>query len=497
MSEERPQLDEQMRALVAGCPVAMLVASPEGRALYGNPAALRLLGYRLDELKARTMLDIVAPDDIDARPLDDRRLEGGVPAENERPLLRADGSHVWVKTTTQRMPNGHLLFWLRDLSEQRRLEAQLGEAQKFETVGLLAAGLAHDLNNLLTVVSGHAELLRIGPDEAITQRSAECIALAAERAAELTRKVLAFGRKQILRPRTISLNDIVQKNLELMRSMAGERIEVHVDLAADLDFIEADPLQVEQALWNLVTNGCQAMERGGRLTVRTANVELDETARDGLSRPRPDPRFVALSVEDTGSGMHEHTLRRMFDPFFTTKQAGSGLGLSVVQGVVAQSGGLVRVRSSPGAGSRFEMCFPRSDPPPPSQSQAPTVHKAPLVGTLLVVENDLLVRTWLTQALERRGLTVRAARDGEEALALAHALPTMPLAVVTDVNMPRLDGPDLVRRLRRTWPLVPALFITGYAEDAVLRALPAGSDLLTKPFTAAALLERLERLCGA
>jgi two-component system cell cycle sensor histidine kinase/response regulator CckA len=491
--------EAELRALVRACPTAMVVVSEAGTILLTNPAAHFLLGYSSSErFTGRALIELMAPEDVDSRPLDAGRLVGGRPVENERALLRADGSRVWVKSTTQRLPDGRILLWLRDLTEQHLLETQLRESQKLETSGLLAAGLAHDLNNLLTVITGHAELLCLPSRDEATQRSASCIATAAERAAELTRKLLAFGRKQVLHPRPIQLNELVQKNLELIRSMAGERIEVYIDSAPELDLVEVDPTQMEQALWNLVSNACQAMEGGGRLTVRTANVELDAHARDSLARPRPDPRFVALSIEDTGAGMREETVRRVFDPFFTTKQSGSGLGLSVVHGVVGQSGGLVRVRSKLGHGSCFELCLPRCEPrhvSVPAASRLPSVQLNS--GTLLLVEDQSPLRGWLSQALQRRGFSVHALGDPEEALAYVERASEPPLAIISDVNMPRMTGPELITRLRKHWPVVPVVFITGYAEEDVFRSLPAGCELLMKPFTAAALVERLTALCGS
>jgi two-component system cell cycle sensor histidine kinase/response regulator CckA len=477
----------------------MLVSAPSGQVVFCNAAARALLGYdETADLLGTPLMSYVAPEDLDERPLDASRLTTGTPVENERLMLRGDGSRVWVKTITQRMPDGHLLFWLHDLTERYRLENQLREVQKLETAGLLAAGLAHDLNNLLMVVTGHTELLRLEHQDESTLRSVDCIATATDRAAELTRKLLAFGRKQVMRPRVVDLNELVLKNRELIRSMAGERVELSIELKPGLDPVELDPTHLEQALWNLVSNACQAMQGGGRLTIRTANVELDAQAREALSRPRPDPRFVAIAVEDTGPGIREDTLRRVFDPFFTTKKTGSGLGLSVVHGVVGQSGGLVRVRNGAGGGACFELCFPRSDARVTAQEAPPVVvqPEKPVTGTVVLVEDEPQVRAWLEQALARRGFDVHAASDGEHALALLAQLREAPLAIVTDVSMPRLSGPELVERMRRYWPLVPVVFITGYAREDAFRSLPPGCELLIKPFTLAALVARLEAVCA-
>lgn len=484
-----------IRALVEGAPTAMLVCSPQGRPLYANRHALDLLGYaHMQELAALSITQLIAPDDLDARPLDDRRIDDARKATNERPLLRSDGSHVWVATTTQRTPDGHLLFWLQDLSEQQRLERELRQSQKLESVGLLAAGLAHDLNNLLTVVTGHAELIELGFGGDTTRASAAQIGEAARRAATLTTKLLAFGRRQVLNPRPVDLNALVMRARPLLESLAGPRTELVLQLADDVHTVEVDPSHVEQALWNLVTNGCQALDGTGRLTIRTSNVVLDDHALASLGRPRPDGRFVALSVSDNGRGMSESTVHRVFDPFFTTKQAGSGLGLSVVHGVVTQCGGTVRVRSKPGQGSCFEMCFPRSEHAVAEQREPAATESWTATGTVLVVEDMEHVRLWLQQALSRRGFKVQTACDGEMALGVTASWDSPPSALVTDVNMPRMTGPELAVRLRQRWPTLPIVFMTGYAEEAALRALPAGSELLLKPFTAEQLLSALRHL---
>jgi signal transduction histidine kinase/CheY-like chemotaxis protein len=407
-------------------------------------------------------------------------------------MVRFDQSRVWVKTLTQRRDDGTLLFWLEDLSDRHRLIEEVREAQRVETVGLVAAGLAHDLNNLLAVVVGHADLLRARHADERSQRALAAILEAGQRATQLTRKLLAFGRKQQLEPTLTSLNSLIRKNLDLLTSLIGEHIAMVIDLADDLHLVEIDIVQVEQVLWNLATNACQVMENGGRLRISTRNVELDGSSLNALLRPRADPHFAMISVEDSGPGMPEHVVRRVFDPFFTTREFGTGLGLSVVQGVVAQSGGLVRVRSKVGVGSTFEVLLPKayqasktSRPPQTLVTAAPSV---------LIAEHDEPARVWLTQALERRGYHVLAAPDGATALNIALEQAQAPLAVVADVKLPALSAHDLIERVRSIWPNTPAVLLSDEATDAT--RLPACA-VLRKPVAATALVACLEELIEA
>lgn len=346
-------------AFVEGAPDAMVVTSPDGIIQYANPAAEALVDCERGALVGRSMMDLVDQQDLARRPVNRARVDAGETAYNQRRLLRRDHEGVWVETATRKLPDGRLQFWLRDLSARQKLEVELRAAQKLEATGLLAAGLAHDLNNLLTVIAGNARLLaRRGGDSTET----DTIALATERASVLTRKLLTFARVEGVRVARVDLNRVVRESLPLVRSIAGDGIDIVLDLAGELDPVEADAGQLDQALWNLVTNACQAMAGAGRLTLSTRNARLDEGELRSLSRPRLDPRFVCLSVTDTGRGMDAPTAARAFDPFFTTKEAGNGLGLSVVQGILAQHGGLTRIDSEVGRGTRFDLLLPSAAP---------------------------------------------------------------------------------------------------------------------------------------
>lgn len=475
--------------LVEGAPDAMLVTSPSGHVLYANPALLRLVGYSPEQACTAHLLDFVDPKDLAERPLNVERVQAGETVYNQRPLLHRDGHTVWVETATRRLPSGVLQMWLRDISERRRLEDELRQAQKIEAVGLLAAGLAHDLNNLLTVILGHAELLRTHHAD---EDSGHTIQEAAMRAAELTRQLLAFGRRQHITPRALDLSEVVERALPLVRSIAGENVRVVVEASRPLPLVEADVSQIEQALMNLVTNAIQAMAGAGTLTIRTQLEELSAGDLQKLSKPRKDPWFVVLSVTDTGPGMEAEVASRAFDPFFTTKSLGTGLGLSVVHGVVGQHGGLVRVHTGKGRGCTLELCIPRSltlqgEP----STRAASVRPAPGAGRILLAEDEAAVRRWLTQLLERAGYEVVAAADGSEALTLAKAMPHPPYCILSDVRMPRMSGPELLAELRTIWPSVRAVLMTGYAPEGTLGLVPADVQILLKPFSSTALLETL------
>jgi PAS domain S-box-containing protein len=478
--------------LAHGAPVALLATGSDGTIVYANEAAHLLLAYTDSAgLAGRNLYELVAPEDLDVRPLDARRVAGGAKPANERLMIRRDLSRVWVKTLTQQRPDGTLLFWLEDLSERHHLIEEVREAQRVETVGMVAAGLAHDLNNLLAVVVGHADLLRTRHGDELSQRALAAILEAGHRATQLTRKLLAFGRKQQLEPKVTNLNELIRKNLDLLSSLTGEHVAMVLELADDLHLVEVDVVQIEQALWNLATNACQVMEQGGRLRISTRNVELDSSALNTLVRPRSDPRFAVLSVEDTGPGMSEEVVKRVFDPFFTTRALGTGLGLSVVQGVVAQSGGLVRVRSRVGVGSTFELLLPKAHSPSQMSQRAYSDQVSVGRRLLLLAEPDEAARVWLTQALERRGFTVLSAADGATVLTKVIEQPLAPLAVVADLRLPGLATHELIARVRAVWPNTPAILLSDDPQEA---AGQHSDPLLRKPVAAAVLAACLEQL---
>jgi signal transduction histidine kinase/CheY-like chemotaxis protein len=410
------------------------------------------------------------------------------------------GATYRFATTVAPLPDHDRVVWLaRDVTVRHRQEEALREsgemlrqAQKMEAVGRLAGGIAHDFNNLLTVIRGNADmLLQDLPAGSPQSEDAAEVRRAADRAAELTRQLLAFSRRQVVQPRTVSLNRVVGDLDKMLRRIIGEDVELATELAAREDTVRVDPGQLEQMLLNLAVNARDALPSGGTIRIATEDVELDAPQAGA-----PAGRWVALVVADTGCGMDAEVLERIFDPFFTTKEQGkgTGLGLSTVYGVARQSGGHVTVRSAPGEGSTFRVFLPRA-----AEEQDADALSAPAVpppagtgtGTVLLVEDADAVRAFAARVLARCGYRVLEARDGREALEAALRPDEAIDLVLTDVVMPEMSGAELARRIRVARPGVPVAYMTGYADEDVMRhgALPADTLLLQKPFTAEALAE--------
>jgi signal transduction histidine kinase len=375
---------------------------------------------------------------------------------------------------------------------------QLFQAQKMEAVGLLAGGVAHDFNNLLTVITGWTGLLlRRLPAGDPMARGLGIIEETAERAAGLTRQLLAFSRNQRLERRVVGLNGIVIGMEKMLRSLLGEQVSLVTILDPELGLVSADAGQIEQVVLNLVVNARDAMPRGGRVVIRTANSRLDEAT--GVWRPGPDVGCHAvLSVSDAGVGMDRATQARIFEPFFTTKEPGkgTGLGLSTVYGIVQQHGGFVSVESAPGAGTTIRVCLPHvgSAVEGPEAPPAPAPRAAPARGTetILVVEDEEDVRTLTVEVLGECGYAVLAAADGESALRVASSHPGPIHLVLTDVVMPHLDGWELARRLTAIRPETRVLYVTGY-DEITADEDARDADVLQKPFVPDVLARRVRQ----
>jgi nitrogen-specific signal transduction histidine kinase len=386
---------------------------------------------------------------------------------------------------------------MADLTERRQLEDQLRQAQKMEAVGRLAGGVAHDFNNVLTVVKSFSEFLLEDLDKLDPRRAdVEEIAKAADRAAALTRKLLAFSRKQVMRPEPLDLNGVVAGMEKMLQRLLGEDMHIVTALEPQLMTVEADPSSIEQVILNLAVNARDAMPEGGILTITTRNEVLDRT--DAAWGVRPG-QYAALCVGDTGHGMDATTQARAFEPFFTTKPqgAGTGLGLAMVYGIVKQSGGHVIVRSKPGEGTTFTVYLPQLEAEGP---RAPAAEGEPggagRVGggeTVLVVDDEEAVRSGTRRALERAGYAVIPATDGSDALRLLTEHHGTVDLVVTDVMMPGLGGRELVGRLKIVRPNLRVLFISGYTEEGVRKqgVLEPGAVYLEKPFTPEGLLRKV------
>ena len=381
-------------------------------------------------------------------------------------------------------------------AEQRAL------SQRMEAIGRLASGLAHDFNNLLTAILGQCDLLlRRLPGDAPARKGLEEIRTAGDRAAGLTRQLLAYSRRQVLKPQVIDLNSSVTSMVPMLRSLIGETIELNPALQADLGRVEADPSQIEQIIMNLVVNARDSMPRGGRVDVETSNADLDATFARRHVPTRPG-RYVMLAVSDTGSGMDKATRAHIFEPFFTTKQLGkgTGLGLATVYGIVKQSDGYIWVYSEPGMGSTFRIYLPRvkADIASESAREAPA---PPARGseTVLVVEDDRTVRSLAVEMLRLNGYAVLQAQDGREALDLVrrHGQPIHLL--LTDVVMPEMSGRELARSIAGLEPGIGVLYMSGYTDGVIAHhgVLDAGVAYIQKPFTADSLARKVREALDA
>ncbi|MEW5852316.1 MAG: PAS domain-containing protein [Myxococcota bacterium] len=377
----------------------------------------------------------------------------------------------------------------------RRSEEQLRHAQKMEAVGRLAGGVAHDFNNMLTAIISYTAMLTdaLRPDDPLQTELGQ-IARAADRAAALTQQLLAFSRRQMLRPKVLDLGVVVNDLDDMLRRLIGEDVELVTSVEPRLGCVHADPGQMAQVLMNLVVNARDAMPRGGRITIGLRNVALEVDCPSGMV----PGRYVSLVVSDTGVGMDQQTISRIFEPFFTTKEVGkgTGLGLSTVYGIVKQSGGEITVESAPGRGSRFQVYLPVVE----REAEAtvtPVVPSAGRPATILLVEDEDLVRAATRDALRARGYTVLESRRGDEALRCCQEYGGSIDLVLSDVVMPGMDGRELVERLRTMRPGLRVLFMSGYTDVGERQHPPGAAGLLRKPFTPQMLVEKIRQVLEA
>ena len=490
---------------------ALLVIREDGTVRTVNRAAVRLLGYRPDELEGRPADALLREADRPAlRQLLERALKRGAVESVDLIFFARDGRPVPVLFSLSQLRSEEglvegLIGVAKDMTERRAVEsalrqseAQLRQAQKMEAVGRLAGGVAHDFNNLLTAITGYADLILGAMGLKNPARpDVEQIKRAAMGASAMTRQLLAFSRKQVLQPRILDLNQVVGDMHKLLRRLIGEDVElVHVK-GPSLGRVQADPGQIEQVLMNLAVNARDAMPQGGRLTIETANADLDEAFARAHVGVVPGP-YVLLSVTDTGLGMDAETQSHLFEPFFTTKERGrgTGLGLSTVYGVVQQSGGTIWAESAPGKGACFRIYLPRTDVKVGEavREEAP----GPVHGTetVLLVEDEEAVRSSVLRILKRNGYTVLEAKDGTEALDVSKGRLERIDLLLTDVVMPAMSGPELAEKLRPEMPKMKVLFMSGYADTSVVdrAALHHGAGFIQKPFTALSLARKIREL---
>jgi hypothetical protein len=508
-SEERYRLISENTA-----DVIWLLDAVSGRFTYVSPSAQRVFGYSPEEVLAKGLRDMLTPESCqhassrltEALAAFEAGDESARTQVHQVDQLRKDGSVVRTELVTTLLPNergraGEILGVTRDITERVQAEARLMQAQKMESIGRLAGGVAHDFNNLLTVINGYSQLLlrKLRVDDPL-RANLEQIHKAGERAAGLTRQLLAFSRKQVLELRVLDLNRVVEEMGPMLERLMGEDVEVRVVLNAERGTVHADPHQLEQVLVNLAVNARDAMPGGGKLLIETALVEREGS----YAQSHPEARagcYVMLAVSDDGAGMDEETRRRIFEPFFTTKGVGkgTGLGLSMVQGIVAQSGGYIEVYSEPGQGTTFKIYLPALAEAVAEAVRPPAAVPA-LEGqeTVLVVEDQVEVRDYAVAALKAYGYRVIPAANAGEALLVCERERGRIHLVLTDVVMPNVSGRELANRLGERWPGIKTLFMSGYTDNVVMHhgVLEEGADFIQKPFSPEELAGKVRAVLG-
>jgi PAS domain S-box-containing protein len=487
---------------------AIFMLDPGGNIVTWNIGAERMTGYTATEIVGRNYAVFFPDEEIAAgvplRELEQSAADGRYESDGWR--VRKDRSRFWLNglLTPLYSNDGQIRGFakiMRDISQRKQLEAQLRQSQKLEAFGQLAGGVAHDFNNLLTIISGYTELIHSQLDEDDPKSLLlNEVGQAVNRAAALTRQLLAFTRQQVLEPRILNLNEIVAEVEKLLQRLIGEDIVLTAVLAPDLDPVKVDPGQIEQVIMNLAVNARDSMPQGGRLTIETSNVELD----DSYVRAHPESqagRFVLLAATDTGCGMTPEVRSRIFEPFFTTKAIGegTGLGLSVAQGIIRQSGGMIEVYSEVGTGTTFKIYLPavneRLDNRPHIDSRSPTVGNE----TILLVEDEDNLRELAALALITCGYSVLKANCGTDALRVKEAHAGHIDLLVTDVIMPELSGGKLAEILVARDPNLKVLYLSGYTDDAVVRHGILHNDVafLQKPFTPKSLARKVREVLDA
>jgi len=491
--------EARFRALTESSGSAVFVVQDD-KLVFANPETERVTGYSAEELLQLNFAALIDPEFREVV-LERKaaRLRGEpVPARYELRIQAKNGAKRWLDFA------GSVLEWegrpavlgsATDVTERRRLEDQLRQAQKMEAVGRLAGGIAHDFNNLLGVIIGYSELatMRLPEDETLRYNINQVMA-ASERAAALTRQLLTFSRKEILQPQVIDLNTVIQDIQKLVHRLVREDIRIESKLDPQLGRVLADVGQVEQVLMNLILNACDAMPKGGRLHIRTENRDLKEPASGRFARIDPG-RYVGLTVADNGIGMDLETQERIFEPFFTTKEAGkgTGLGLATVYAIVKQNGGYINVYSELGVGSTFVILVPRVDREAAKGVEPmPTPESLQGSETVLLVEDEASLRKLAVAFLEQSGYRVLVAENAASALEAA-ALHGGIDVLVTDVILPGQSGKELASRLSQTCPNLKVLYVSGYTDDALAPhgILGPNVNFLQKPFARTDLLRKL------
>ena len=485
-------------------PIGMAFVSPDYRILRANRALSQMLGYSEEQLTTRTFVDITHPDDISKDALQaDRLFRQEIPNyQMEKRYIRKDGRVIWGSLTVSlvRGPDGeprYALGMVENITERKKVDEQLREAQKMESAARVASGIAHDFNNLLTVINGYSDLLQSEaghPDR--LREGLEEIGRAGDRAAVLMRQLLAFGRKQRTRTRPVDLRAVVADTEKMIRRVIGEEISLTTRLDPACGQVLGDRGEAEQVLLNLVLNARDAMPSGGALCIAVEQVfmDLEAAVRRGLIQAGP---YVVLSMTDTGTGMSPEVLGRIFEPYFTTKPfgRGTGLGLSTVRGIVEQWGGKISIRSKEGSGTGIQIFLQRLDAVHESERMETDQASPRGSETILLVEDDRVVRTFVSQILLGNGYEVIQAHDGAEAVRFCEEAGRPIHLLLTDVVMPGMNGREIAGCLMGVQPGMKTLYMSGYSGGVLSQhGLPeSGPHLLDKPFTASQLLRRVRQ----
>jgi PAS domain S-box-containing protein len=499
--EERHKSETRYRTLIEQAADGIFSTDALGRLTDANSRGCDMLGLERDAVLGLELADLAESRDRDRVRSLVRDLPPGEAAISSWRVQRAEGAATFpAEVSIKRLDDGRIQAFVRDVTERLALEEQLSQSQKMEAVGLLAGGIAHDFNNLLTAIIGHSDfaLMRLPRDHRV-RSDIEEVAKAAGRAADLTRKLLAFARKQLVEPKLLSMHELVLNIENMLERVLGEDIELTIRSEGEPWLVKVDPVQLEQVILNITINARDAMPRGGRLELECRNVYWNGDGTDEV----PPGAYATLAAKDTGVGMDTETLLRAFEPFYTTKDRsqGTGLGLAVSYGIVKQAGGYIWATSEPGKGSTFRILLPRATEIeiPAAEGEPRTYASRAEEGaasggeTILLIEDEPLVRDLALEVLSSRSYRVLTARDGEEALSIARVHPAEIHLTVTDVVLPAMSGKEVARRLRETRPGLKVLFMSGYAEEQVVHRGVVEEDVafLAKPFTPAALAEKV------
>ncbi len=491
--------EARYRTLMEDASDAIFVAGDGGLLTDVNERACALSGYAREDLVGRPAQTLLGSEGAGWMPAHTPSPERGEVTSLDGLLRRKEGASVQVEATVRALADGRSMSIVRDVTRRKALDEQVRQSQKMEAVGRLAGGVAHDFNNLLTAIHGYSEFLLEDLGAGDPRRGdVEEIQRAAERAAGLTRQLLAFSQRQILQPRPLDLGAVLGDMDRLLRRLIGEAITLSTTVEPSLPRVMADPGQVEQVVLNLAVNARDAMPDGGEIRLGVRAVVLDAEAARALHGAEPG-HWVELAVADTGDGMDAETVAHVFEPFFTTKEVGrgSGLGLSTVYGIVRQSGGAITVQSTPGHGSTFRVYLPRHDGDSAARSQDPAPAVARSGVTVLLVEDEPGVRSMVRRALESHGYSVLEAGHGEEALRVVARHTGRIDLLLSDVVMPGMNGRELAEKLTAVRPDLRVLLMSGYTDDTALRRGIHTSRLMHKPFTPDTLAVRVREALDA